>query len=116
VAERVAVDIPVTFEVNSISGKSTFQGTLINLSSSGCKIVSVSPPDVTANIVLELRLTDGKAPLRITSPSIAWAKGTVFAVRFPKLEAEQRKSLQEIILKHLGTAKTLRERAAFRIA
>ena len=114
-AERVPLHVRVMYTSETGHQFIKGEGALINLSKTGCKVSGLIPPAVGSRITLFLYLQDGEPPLCLTGTGISWVRGTTFAVRFPKLTAEDRKRVQETIWKHATLTKPVQPRAAFRI-
>jgi hypothetical protein len=53
--------------------------------------------------------------LRLPDVLISWIDKDSFAVKFPKLSQEERKRLQDVILKNISLSSINDQRAAFRI-
>jgi hypothetical protein len=53
--------------------------------------------------------------MRLTDVLVSWIDSDSFAVRFPKLSAEERKRLQEVIFKNISLSSLDDQRTAFRI-
>jgi hypothetical protein len=51
----------------------------------------------------------------LTDVIVSWIARDSFAVRFPRLSAEERKRLQEVILKNVSLSCLDNQRTAFRI-
>jgi len=94
----------------------TIEGTLQDISKTGCKILGKAPPVLGCDLDLLLCLEDGKAPLSLSGSHVTWVKGCMFAVRFPQLTQEERKRLQEIIWRNVTLSAANYHRAAFRLA
>jgi hypothetical protein len=88
---------------------------LKDLSKTGCKILGAAPCPLGSPLTLLLDFKDGQVPMRLTDASVSWIDGVSFAVRFPKLSAEERKRLQDVILKHVRLSSIDDRRTAFRI-
>jgi hypothetical protein len=91
------------------------EGTINDLSKTGCKIAGYRPPAPGSTVTLHLHLEDGKAPLCLTGASVSWVAGSSFAVRFPKLSPDERKRLQEVIWKNVTVTALNARHTAFRI-
>lgn len=91
------------------------EGTISDLSKTGCKVSGHNPPAPGSAVTLHLQLDDGKAPLCLTDASVSWVAGSSFAVRFPKLSADERKRLQEVIWKNVTVTGLNARHTAFRI-
>ena len=72
-------------------------------------------PSAGDTLTVTLYLEDGGAPLCLTDATVSWIKGSVFAIRFPKLSDSERKRLQTVIWKHVTLTHAKTYRTAFRI-
>ncbi len=115
-AERVVLRHRITFIVTEGAGSVQKEGFLQDLSQTGCKAFSVTPPEAGEIVTLCLHLEDGKDPLSLAGATIAWVAGHSFAVKFPILAPEIRKRLQETIWKRVTLSESKNHRTAFRIA
>jgi PilZ domain-containing protein len=93
----------------------TSKGSLRDLSKTGCKILGTTLPAIGGSLMVTLYLNDGQAPLCLTDATVSWIKGSVFAVRFPKLTDDERKRIQAVIWKHVTLSRAKDYRTAFRI-
>jgi len=91
------------------------EGSLADLSKSGCKILGTTPPDEGSSITLFLYFADGCPPMCLTEATISWVSGLAFAAKFPQLTPDERKRLQELIWKHATFSWSTHQRAGFRI-
>lgn len=91
------------------------EGTIKDLSKTGCKIAGYNPPPPGSTVTLHLHLEDGKAPLCLTEATVSWVAGSSFAVRFSKLSQDERKRLQEVIWKNVTVSALNARHTAFRI-
>jgi hypothetical protein len=112
-AERVPIYYRVTYTGTEGARLVKIEGSLKDLSKTGCQILGTMPPAAGDILTVTLYLEDGQAPLRLTDATVSWIKGSVFAVRFPRLTEDERKRIQAMIWKHVTLSKN--HRAAFRI-
>jgi PilZ domain-containing protein len=114
-AERVPIHSHVTYASSAEACLCRGEGKLLNLSKKGCRIVGpVLAVGSTATISLDL--DDGKAPLDFTDVTVCWSDGYSFGVKFPSMTVEDRKRLQELILKFATLRGTSQDHTAFRLA
>lgn len=116
---RYAERVPIRYRIN-YSGEEGArivkgEGILKDLSKTGCKILGATTSSLGSRITLLLDLEDGQAPMRLTDVLVSWIDSDSFAVRFPKLSAEERKRLQEVIFKNISVSSLADQRTAFRI-
>jgi hypothetical protein len=114
-AERVPMHVRVMYASEAGSRLVKAEGSLINLSKTGCKVLATTPPPAGSRITMFLYLQDGKPPMCLTGMTIPWVAGLMFSVRFPKLTPDERKRVQEMIWKHATLTRSGQQRAAFRI-
>jgi hypothetical protein len=114
-AERVPIRYRITYYGEEGARVVTGEGALKDLSKTGCKILGVITSSLGSHLTLLLDLEDGQAPLRLTDVLISWIAKDSFAVKFPKLSQEERKRLQDVILKNISLSSINDQRAAFRI-
>ena len=114
-AERVPIRYRISYSGQEGARVVTGEATLKDLSKTGCKILGAAPSPLGSPLTLLLDLKDGQAPIRLTDVTVSWIGRDSFAVRFPKLSAEERKRLQEVILKHVRLSSLDDRRTAFRI-
>ena len=114
-AERVPLRAQVSYVTDARKGLSRGHGRLVDLSKTGCKIIGpVLMVGTSATLVLEF--DDDKDPLCIYEGTVTWCDGESFGVRFPKLKAEDRQRLQELVLRFATRRGSSQEHAAFRLA
>jgi PilZ domain len=114
-AERVPINYRVTYTGAEGARLVKTDGSLRDLSKTGCKILGTILPVVGSRVTVTLYLEDGQAPLCLGDTTVSWIRGSVFAIRFPKLTADERKRVQEVIWKHVTLSPSKNHRAAFRI-
>jgi len=114
-AERVPIGYRIKY--SGVEGARIIrgEGILKDLSKTGCKILGATTSALGSRLTLLLDLEDGQAPMRLTDVLVSWIDRDSFSVRFPKLSAEERKRLQEVIWKHARQASLDDRRTAFRI-
>jgi c-di-GMP-binding flagellar brake protein YcgR len=114
-AERVPMQCRISYSGQEGARTVTGEATLKDLSKTGCKILGAAPSPLSSPLTLLLDLKNGQAPIRLTDVTVSWIGRDSFAVRFPKLSAEERRRLQELILKHVRLSSLDDRRTAFRI-
>jgi hypothetical protein len=114
-AERVAIQYEANYTGSQGARLIPSVGSVQDISKTGCKILATTLPPAATSLNITLYLNDGRAPLCLTDATVSWIKGNVFAVRFPKLTPEERRRLQETILKHVTLPTSTNHRTAFRI-
>lgn len=114
-AERVPIGHRISYSGTEGARIVTGEGVLKDLSKTGCKVLGATTSSLGSTITLYLYLEDGQAPLVLTDVTISWIESASFSVKFPKLSAEERKRVQEVIWKHVRLSSLDDRRAAFRI-
>lgn len=114
-AERVPIHYRVTYLGSEGARLIKTEGSLRDLSQTGCKVLGTLLPTLGGTLTVTLHLDDGHAPLCLTDATVSWIKGSMFAVRFPKLAEEERKRIQGVIWKHVTVSPSKNHRTAFRI-
>jgi len=114
-AERVPIHYRVSYTGTEGARVIKLEGSLRDLSQTGCKVLGTVLPALGATITVTLHLEDGQAPLCVTDGTVSWIKGSMFAVRSPKLTEEARKRIQAVVWKHVTLSPSKNHRAAFRI-
>jgi len=114
-AERVPIGYRIKY--SGVEGARIIrgEGILKDLSKTGCKILGATTSALGSRLTLLLDLEDGQAPMRLTDVLVSWIDRDSFSVRFPKLSAEERKRLQEVVWKHARQASLDDRWTAFRI-
>lgn len=116
---RYAERVPIRYRINYFGEEGARivkgEGILKDLSKTGCKILGATTSSLGSRITLLLDLEDGQTPMRLTDVLVSWIDSDSFAVRFPKLSAEERKRLQEVIFKNISVSSLDDQRTAFRI-
>lgn len=115
-AERAPIKSKVVYLGEEGARIVRVEGTLQDLSKTGCKILGKTQPVMGGDLTLHLYIEDGGAPLCITGGQVTWVKGLSFAIRFPRLTPEERKRLQEVIWRNVTLSSANHNRTAFRIA
>ena len=114
-AERVPARCRISYSGEEGARIVTGEGTLKDLSKTGCKILGATTSSLGSSLTLLLYLENGQAPMRLTGAIVFWVARDSFAVKFPKLSAEERKRLQDHIWKNVSLASLDDRRTAFRI-
>jgi PilZ domain len=115
-AERAPIHYRATYTASDGARLIKTEGSLRDLSTTGCKILGTFLPVVGTTLTITLYFEDRHPPMCLTDATVSWIKGSIFAVQFPKLAGEQRKRIQDVILKHITLSPSTSQRAAFRIA
>jgi len=114
-AERVPIRCRIGYSGQEGARVVTGETILKDLSKTGCKILGAAPSPLGSPLTLLLDLKDGQAPMHLTDVIVSRIAVGSFAVRFPMLSAEERRRLQDVILKHVRLSSIDDRRTAFRI-
>ena len=114
-AERVAFRCQITYSGEEGARIVTGEGTLKNLSKTGCKILGTTTSSLRGSLTLHLHLEDGQAPLCLTDAIVSGIDKSTFSVRFPSLSSTDRKRLQNVVWKNISLSSAHDRRTAFRI-
>jgi hypothetical protein len=75
------------------------EGTLLDISTSGCRASSSVDLNVGMLLKLSLFLPDQKWPLRIDQAIVRWSDGRKFGLEFTNIRLAQRERLRAMIMK-----------------
>jgi len=114
-AERVPIRYRISYSGEEGARIVTGEGTLKDLSKTGCKILGATTSSLGSSLTLVLYLEDGQPPMRLTDVIVSWISRESFAVRFSRLSADERKRLQGVIWKNVSLSSLDDRRTAFRI-
>ena len=114
-AERVPIQYRISYSGEEGARIVTGEGTLKDLSKTGCKILGATTSSLGSSLTLLLYLEDGQAPMCLIDVIVSWIAKDSFAVRFSKLSAEERKRLQGVVWKNVSLSSLDDRRTAFRI-
>ena len=115
-AERAPTNCKVVYSGEDGARIVKVEGTLQDLSKTGCKVLGNTQPVMGGDLTLHLYIEDGGAPLCLRGGQVTWVKGFSFAIRFPRLTPEERKRVQDVILRNVRLSSANHHRTAFRIA
>jgi c-di-GMP-binding flagellar brake protein YcgR len=114
-AERVAVSCSVSYKGEVPTQPHQGEGLVINLSLSGCKIVSDRPVTRGTLLTLKVALPDGGGVLHLTSAHVVWVSGCQFSVRFLQISQDDRKRIQTFLWKRISHNTVQDQRPRFRL-
>jgi hypothetical protein len=75
------------------------EGTIADMSKSGCRVESDTHPSKGAELKVELFLSDYSWPLKVDRAVVRWTKGRTFGLEFVTLQSAQRDRLVRVIMK-----------------
>jgi hypothetical protein len=90
---RFPVDFGSTFSGEQFAG----QGTIANLSVSGCSIESKVTLTAKSNLALHILLPDSRRPLQIDRALVRWARGNTFGVEFEQMSQADTDRLHQLV-------------------
>jgi hypothetical protein len=114
-AERVPIGYRISYSGEEGARIVKGEGPLKDLSKTGCKILGATTSSLGSSLTLLLDFQDGQPPMCLTNVIVSWIARDSFAVKFPKLSAEERRRLQEVIRKNISVSSLGDQRTAFRI-
>jgi PilZ domain len=98
VRSRVAVEYPVSFTSDQVSG----QGLLKNLTISGSEIESTVPFSIGAHLRLDVQLSGARAPITISHAVVRWKRDGRFGLEFVRFEGKAKQQLEDMFNQHDG--------------
>lgn len=114
--ERAPTHNGATYTGSDIARLLKTEGSLRDLSTTGCKILGTCLPTLGSTLTITMNFEDRHVPRCLTGAAVAWVKGSIFSVRFSKLPGEQHKRIQDVLLKHITLSRSTSRRMAFCIA
>ena len=82
-------------------GEDDFEGeaTILDLSTGGCQVTSLTEVQVGMTLRLSLFLQDQQWPVRIDGALVRWVNGNSFGLEFTEIRSAQRERVRAIIMK-----------------
>lgn len=114
-AERASVCSRVTYLDEDNFEPRVVEGRLRDLSRTGCQIESLNAPIPGSRLTLTIDLSDGQPPLCLSGVTVCRVNGNLWGAKFPSLNSDERRRVQEMILKRVSLSSSAHQRAAFRI-
>jgi len=96
-AERFLLRSRVAFSGIGIELKG--EGTLLDLSKTGCRVESDNPPPEGTELKVEIFLSDYAWPMKVDRAVVRWTKGRAFGLELVTLQSAQRDRLTRLIMK-----------------
>ncbi len=90
---RYKVALPSTFHGERVNG----EGTVVDISTGGCRIRSEASVFTGDYIGITIRLSGETAVLSVELAAVRWSIGNEFGVEFIRVEAEQQKHLRAVV-------------------
>jgi|SRR5688572_26613537 c-di-GMP-binding flagellar brake protein YcgR len=84
---------------SSIEGTVDGEGTIADLSKTGCRVESDTQPAKGLELKLELFLLDYSWPMKVDRAVVRWIKGRTFGLEFLNVQSAQRDRLVRLIMK-----------------
>jgi hypothetical protein len=75
------------------------EGTISDLSKTGCRVQSDTQPSKDVELKLELFLSDYTWPMKVDRAVVRWIKGRTFGLEFVSMQAAQRDRLMRVIMR-----------------
>ncbi len=90
---RYAVQLPVSFSGQNISGK----GTIVDLSEQGCGVLTDTRLPIASLITLKIDLYGDDPPLTIDLAVVRWLSGPTVGVEFIRTETGEQQRLKAFV-------------------
>ena len=90
---RFAVQLPVSFRGDLLS----HGGTILNLSSEGCAIMSDTVASAAVYLQLAMQLREREEPVQVDLAAVRWSYATRFGVEFIKIRPEEGERLKQFV-------------------
>jgi len=90
---RVAVDYPVLFSGDHISGEGVFR----NLTISGGEIMSESPVSIGTQLHLQVQSSGARPPIVITLAIVRWKRDDRYGVEFVRFQGDAKQQLEDML-------------------
>ena len=90
---RFAVQLPVSFNGDRISG----EGTILNLSADGCAITSATVAATAAYLQLTMQLREQEEPVHVDLAAVRWSAAARFGVEFIKVRPDEGERLKRFV-------------------
>jgi len=90
---RFAVQLPSTFRDNA----QRESGTILNLSTQGCAMMTERIPAISTYVSLQVDLLNGAAPLDIELAGVRWVSGTRCGLEFIRISPETLARLRSFV-------------------
>jgi hypothetical protein len=90
---RFNIHLPVSFRSEATEG----EGTVLDISESGCRVRSDVALDVGSFICMFIVVPSGLMPITIGMAAVRWAKNGEFGAQFMRVNSQQQKRLQLLI-------------------
>lgn len=75
------------------------EGSVQDISTNGCRFVSVEPLEVGMVVKLSLFLKDHEWPMRIDEAIVRWREGEEYGLEFSSIRLAQRERLRALVMK-----------------
>ena len=75
------------------------EGTLLDISTSGCRASSSVAVQMGMRLKLSLFLADHQWPLRVDAALVRWVKGQEFGLEFTSIRPAQRERVRALVMK-----------------
>jgi hypothetical protein len=95
--KRQAVRFNIYRPVSFCSGATEGEGTVVDLSQSGCRVKSDVPIGIGSMICMFIVVPSGLMPITIGMATVRWAKNGEFGVQFIRVNSQQQERLRALI-------------------
>ena len=90
---RFAVQLPVSFSGDRLSDG----GTILNLSTEGCAIMSETVASAAVYLELTMQLRERDEPVQVDLAAVRWSSATRFGVEFIKIRPAEVERLKKFV-------------------
>jgi c-di-GMP-binding flagellar brake protein YcgR len=90
---RFAVQLPVSFSGDQLSDG----GTILNLSTEGCAIMSETVASTAVYLELTMQLRERDEPVQVDLAAVRWSSATRFGVEFIKIRPAEGERLKKFV-------------------
>ncbi len=88
---------PLQCPISLLTNGRNEEGTMVNLSTSGCAVESNKSLQKGRELPVLLHLPDGKPPLEIKVAQVRWSRGQQFGLKFLTMEHDQQARLRRFV-------------------
>ncbi|OQW32506.1 MAG: hypothetical protein A4E20_13655 [Nitrospira sp. SG-bin2] len=89
----MAVDYPVLFSGDHISGEGAFR----NLTISGGEIMSEAPVSIGTHLHLQVQASGARPPIIITLAIVRWKRADRYGVEFVRFQGDAKQQLEDML-------------------
>jgi c-di-GMP-binding flagellar brake protein YcgR len=90
---RFAIQVPCTFWNHTYKA----EGTILNLSTQGCAVMTVQPPSALSYLALQIDLPDNTTPIEIELAGVRWVSEQRCGFEFIRISPEMANRLGSFV-------------------